>query len=187
MPRKERLARGEITEADSREGVKALDLPEKRSAGLVPLVLVLLLALAVLLFWASLRAVGMPGMPGMRGMPHMRGWTPPPASPPPARPGGRPVPVTLVEFAFRPASIQIRSGEAANLRVSNSGRVTHDLYVPALGFQVTVAPGQVVTSALPAAAPGSYEFYCTLPGDREAGMRGTLVVVPEARPRFADP
>ncbi|MCS7235708.1 MAG: cupredoxin domain-containing protein [Armatimonadota bacterium] len=183
---RERLARGEIPEAEYRERMKFLDASRKSSTGYAPLVVVLLVALGVLVLMAGFR--GMPGwmhgMPGMGGMPHMRGWTPAPASPPAAWPGGRTTPVTLVEFAFRPDSVRVRSGEGINLRVSNSGHVTHDLYVPALGFQVTVQPGQVVVAALPPAAPGSYEFYCTLPGHREAGMRGTLVVVPsvEGRP-----
>lgn len=88
--------------------------------------------------------------------------------------------MTLVDFAFRPASIRVKAGDPVNLRLVNSGRITHDLYVPALGFQVTVAPGQEVVAELPAAPPGTYEFYCTLPGHREAGMRGTLVVDEQA-------
>jgi uncharacterized cupredoxin-like copper-binding protein len=86
--------------------------------------------------------------------------------------------VTAVDFAFRPASIRVRAGEPVNLRLANAGRVIHDLYVPALGFRATVGPGQEVVAPPPAAQPGTYGFWCTLPGHREAGMQGNLVVEP---------
>lgn len=182
---RERLARGEITESEYLQGVKALNLPaERKSSGLAPVAVLLLLAAVVLLLMATgVGGMGMPGwmapmMPGMGGMPHMRGWPGPSASPPPTRPGARVVAVTLVDFAFRPANIQLRATEAANLKLVNSGRVPHDLYVPALDFRVTVEPGQEVVAGLPPAAPGTYEFYCTVPGHRSAGMEGTLTVLP---------
>ncbi|MDR7416424.1 MAG: cupredoxin domain-containing protein [Armatimonadota bacterium] len=178
---RERLVRGEITESEYREAMRALNASEKRSTGFAPVVVLLLLALVILLLVAGFGGMGMPGwmpgMPGMSGMPHMRGWTPP-TSAPSVRPGARLVPVTLADFAFRPASIRVRAGEPVNLRLVNAGRVTHDLYVPALGFRVTVEPGEEVVAGLPALQPGTYEFYCSLPGHREAGMRGTLVVEP---------
>lgn len=181
---RERLARGEITESEYLQGVKALNLPaERKSSGLAPVAILLLLAVVVLLMATGVGGMGMRGwmtpmMPGMGGMPHMRGWPGPSASPPATRPGARVVSVALVDFAFQPANIQLRATEAANLKLVNSGRVPHDLYVPALDFRVTVGPGREVVAGLPPAAPGTYEFYCTLPGHRSAGMEGTLTVLP---------
>jgi plastocyanin len=178
---RERLARGEITAAEYRERMLALESSGKESAGFAPVAAVLLVALVVLLvlvmgFRGGTRDGWMPGMGGMP-MPHMRGWAPP-GSPPPVRSGGRVLPVALADFAFRPSTLRVRAGEAVNLRLVNSGRITHDLYVPALDFRVTVEPGQEVLAGLPALQPGTYELYCSLPVHREAGMRGTLVVSP---------
>lgn len=39
----------------------------------------------------------------------------------------------------------------------------------------TVA-GEAVTAAFTPTEPGTYEFYCSVPGHREAGMVGTLIV-----------
>jgi len=38
------------------------------------------------------------------------------------------------------------------------------------------AAGETVTVTFTPTEPGTYEFYCTVPGHREAGMIGTLVV-----------
>jgi hypothetical protein len=180
---RERLARGEITEAEYREAARALSASGKAERGLAPVVALLLLALLVLVLagmgsgWGMHGPGWMDGMGGMR-MPHMPGWDRGAGPPPPSRPGGRLVPVVLVDFGFRPAELRVKAGEGVNLNLRNSGQILHDLYVPALGFRVTVPPGREVVAGLPEAAPGSYEFYCTLPGHREAGMRGTLVVEP---------
>ena len=39
-------------------------------------------------------------------------------------------------------------------------------------------PGQSALALFQLAEPGAYTFYCDLPGHREAGMVGTLIVEP---------
>ncbi len=175
---RERFARGEISEAEYREQVRNLGAEGRDSPGWVALAVVVLLAVLALGLVLGTEGWGMHGMWGMPGMPmpHMRGWNPTPA--PRALPGARVVLVELVDFAFRPGVLRVRAGETVNLRLRNAGRVLHDLYVPALGFRAAVNPGQEVVTSLAAGRPGTYEFYCTLPGHREAGMSGTLVVSP---------
>lgn len=176
---RERLARGELGVAEYRERMQSLEAQSRGSQGWASVAIVLLLALVTL--WAVL-AVGagwgmhgrwrMPGMP----MPHMGGWNPSPA--PSARPGGRLLSVELADFSFRPGVVRVRAGEPVNLKLRNTGRVPHDLYLPDLGFRAAVAPGQEAVAGLVTDRPGTYEFYCTVPGHREAGMRGVLVVSP---------
>ncbi|MDR7394608.1 MAG: cupredoxin domain-containing protein, partial [Armatimonadota bacterium] len=118
---------------------------------------------------------GRRGMPGM-SMPHMGSWSPSPVAS--ARPGGRLLPVELADFSFRPGVVRVRAGEPVNLKLRNTGYVPHDLYVPDLHFRAALAPGQELVAGLLADRPGTFEFYCTVPGHREAGMRGVLVVSP---------
>ncbi len=178
---RERFARGEISAAEYREGVRTLhaegkDSPGWTAAGVV--VLLAVLAVGLVLGMGGWGMHGWRGMPGMPMMPHMGRWTPTPTSAPRVLPGARVVAVELVDFAFRPGAIRVRAGETVNLRLRNVGRVPHDLYVPGLGFRAALNPGQEVVAGLAADRPGTYEFYCTLPGHREAGMSGTLVVSP---------
>lgn len=178
---RERLARGEIVPSEYREKVNALSPSQRQARGFAPVAVLVLLAVVLLfLLTANPGRMGMPGwrMPGMGGMPHMRGWRGPSATPPASRPGARVVAVTLVDFAFQPPNLRVRATEAVNLELVNSGRVPHDLYVPDLNFRVFLQPGQQVVAGLPRVAPGTYEFYCTLPGHRSAGMEGTLTALP---------
>ncbi|MET0627280.1 MAG: plastocyanin/azurin family copper-binding protein, partial [Acidimicrobiia bacterium] len=54
----------------------------------------------------------------------------------------------------------------------------HDFVVNGSGFAnkkiVTVKPGKAATGKLVLPKPGKYQFYCSLPGHRAAGMRGTI-------------
>ena len=133
----------------------------------------------ILLALLSMGAFGGWGMHGPSRMRHM-GWGPNVSTAPAQGPiaGARGMAVTLVDFGFRPAEIRIRAGQPINLELANRGVVVHDLTIPALGFQAAVQPGWQSTAGLRAPAAGTYEYYCSVPGHREAGMGGRLVVTP---------
>ncbi len=49
--------------------------------------------------------------------------------------------------------------------------------IDSLKIDVDVNPGETVDIVIPAGtAPGTYDFYCNVPGHKEAGMVGTLIV-----------
>lgn len=61
--------------------------------------------------------------------------------------------------------------------VQNTGASLHDFVVDDLGIAVAAPAGETVTVTIPAdAAPGEYQFYCSVPGHAQAGMVGTLVI-----------
>jgi plastocyanin len=142
------------------------------------------LILLALLSMGAFAGWGMHGPwsgPGPSWMPHMGwGWRPNVSTVPAPGPiaGAKEVAVALVDFGFRPAEIRIRVGQSVNLELANRGGVVHDLTIPALGFQAAVQPGRQSTAGLRAPAAGTYEYYCSVPGHREAGMGGRLVVTP---------
>ena len=58
---------------------------------------------------------------------------------------------------------------------TNNDLFWHTFTVPALGVDIrTPVKGHSQTSFN--AAPGSYEFFCAIPGHKQIGMRGTLIV-----------
>jgi heme/copper-type cytochrome/quinol oxidase subunit 2 len=70
------------------------------------------------------------------------------------------------------------AGRAVTLVLDNRGAETeHGLFVPALGFRVQVNAGGIARKNTVFVKPGTYEFICDLPGHRDAGMKGTLIVV----------
>lgn len=128
-------------------------------------------------------------MPGWGNMPgHMRGgmgnhmgwWgqsTPSGSAPAPVA-SAPTIEMTGLDFRFQPAQLRIKAGQSVNIALVNRGAIIHDITIPALQFQLVAQPGQRAVGSLTAARPGTYEFYCSVPGHREAGMVGRLVVVP---------
>ena len=55
----------------------------------------------------------------------------------------------------------------------------HNFSIDALGIDVDIAPGATEQVVINAPA-GEYEYYCNVPGHKEAGMVGTLIVTEDA-------
>ena len=91
-------------------------------------------------------------------------------------PGAREVRIVAKDLSFSPSQVPVSAGGTVNLVLANQGDVLHDLTIPAVGFRLEAPAGATATGALTAPRPGSYELFCSVPGHREAGMSGTLVV-----------
>ena len=98
----------------------------------------------------------------------------------PMVPGGpQPAEIKIVstEFKYSPARVLVPPGHAVTIILDNSGAETeHGIFVPALGFRLEAKPGVIARQTAVFDKPGEFEFSCDLPGHREAGMKGTLIV-----------
>ena len=80
---------------------------------------------------------------------------------------------------FEPATITVKRGTPVRLTLTSTGALEHDWVVDNLDgkkVQVHAGPKASATVEFTPTAAGSYEFYCSIPGHREAGMKGTLIV-----------
>ena len=97
-------------------------------------------------------------------------------------PTPEPTPAPAVEvkavdpFSYEPDAIEIASEGSTTIRLINEGIVEHDLTIDELDFQVAVAIGETAEGVLTDVEPGTYRFYCTVPGHEVNGMVGELVV-----------
>lgn len=84
---------------------------------------------------------------------------------------------TLVtkEFSFTPDSLELNAGKAEIVIDNSGGVVEHDFTVDELDLKIYAAPTTTESASADLVA-GTYEFYCSIPGHREAGMEGTLTV-----------
>ena len=95
--------------------------------------------------------------------------------------GGRPaahatrVAVDARNFRFRPDTIRIDAKQEVALALHSEDGAP-DLAVDGLGRVADVIGGATDTERLRIDTPGRYTFFCTLPGHRDAGMEGTIVV-----------
>ncbi|MGH2373224.1 MAG: cupredoxin domain-containing protein [bacterium] len=102
---------------------------------------------------------------------------------PPEEAGPRPgvLSVTLegTEFAWTPNTVTVRPGQRVRFRIVNRGSIAHTFMSDPAGIPITkeIDPGGEVTVEWTAPPrPGSLEFWCGIPGHREAGQVGTIVV-----------
>jgi uncharacterized cupredoxin-like copper-binding protein len=109
------------------------------------------------------------------------------------------VSVEVKEFAFTPAALEVQVGQPVALTLANNGTLEHDFSIlefPTSGpssseggmdhdmgemaetpdLHVAAAVGQSATLEFTPSKAGTYEFFCTVAGHKEAGMVGTLVV-----------
>lgn len=84
--------------------------------------------------------------------------------------------VTAKEFSFEPKEIKLEAGESATIALKNTGAVEHDITIDSPAFKLPAAPTKTGEAKLTIPTAGSYTFYCSVPGHRQAGMEGTVAV-----------
>ena len=84
--------------------------------------------------------------------------------------------VKTTEYAFDPADLTIPADTDVTVVVDNTaGVIEHDFTVEDEDVTIHANPGQTTEGTVELAA-GSYVFFCSIPGHRQAGMEGTLTV-----------
>ena len=109
--------------------------------------------------------------------------------------------VAANEFAFVPAALSVQAGQPVTISLQNTGAVEHDWSIPEIEISgeakssgdtpsghmmgdtgdepklhVAAGIGGKGTLTFTPSKPGTYEYYCTVAGHKEAGMVGTLTV-----------
>lgn len=106
------------------------------------------------------------------------------------------VTVRAEEFTFTPDEVVIPAGETVTITLQNDGEVEHDLQVDGLTIEpmgdtdmagdhagagegmlaLHTTPGETAEMRFTTEQTGTFEFYCTISGHKEAGMVGALTV-----------
>lgn len=89
--------------------------------------------------------------------------------------GGSEIVISAREFAFDPKEISLEANRAYALVLKDVGAIEHDFSIDQPAVKIAATPTQVGRGELDLDA-GSYAFYCSVPGHRQAGMEGTLTV-----------
>jgi uncharacterized cupredoxin-like copper-binding protein len=79
---------------------------------------------------------------------------------------------------FDQKEVRAKAGEVVALRLENSDAIGHFFDIDELNVHVGMPSGKPAIALFKPSTPGTYTFYCSVPGHREAGMVGTLVVEP---------
>lgn len=88
------------------------------------------------------------------------------------------VAVDLSDYRFSPDRIEVEAGTLLEFRVTNTAQQAHEMVIDAGGaeYEVEVGPGETRRFGLKMHKAGTYDYVCELPGHRENGMKGQIVV-----------
>jgi uncharacterized cupredoxin-like copper-binding protein len=82
---------------------------------------------------------------------------------------------------FEPDAFTVPAGQEVTVELTSEAGVEHDFVIEDLdGEDVEVVhadPGETATGTFTIDDPGTYTFFCDVPGHRQAGMEGPLEVV----------
>jgi len=92
------------------------------------------------------------------------------------------VTVTATDFQYAPSTIRDSAGQKVRLTFINNGKLMHEIIfkgvLEAAGDETgtKAEPGETNGANFTAPRAGTYTFLRTIPGHKEAGMVGQLVV-----------
>jgi len=104
------------------------------------------------------------------------GQTPAPAPPPAA--GGQTLKLKADpsgQLKFIPSTLTAKAGKVT-LQLTNASPIPHDIAIKGHGAPSQQIFGGKSASITVSLKPGTYEYYCSVPGHEQAGMKGTLTV-----------
>ena len=108
--------------------------------------------------------------------------------------------IEMKDIAYAQPDITVPAGEIIEIELTNTGAIPHDFTIEkidavfgvhgdhdpvaghddhgdALAVHHALEAGDAAEVRLQVHEAGTYEFYCTVPGHKEAGMVGTLTVI----------
>ncbi len=76
--------------------------------------------------------------------------------------------------------LEVKPGSRVHIALTNGDGMTHDLSVPAFGAKTPMLSARgseaEVAFTVKEGQEGTYDYFCTIAGHRQAGMEGRLVV-----------
>ena len=100
----------------------------------------------------------------------------PQASPMASPTGSGALQLDALDINWEPKELTIPADTDVPITIVNTGFLPHDFTVDELSVESDLLDGGESTEVVVNAPAGSYTFYCSVPGHKEAGMVGTLTV-----------
>lgn len=174
-----RLAAGDVTVDDYDERRRALFEARPRSLRSWPVIVVALATVATVGVLFAALANGSWWGPGGSWMGSHMDWIGATDVNSPVVEGAPSFEVRAGDLWFEPERFEVPAGEPVNITLDNDGQSFHDFTIAVADFTVAAEPGTKARGSLTMTEPGEYQFYCSVPGHAQGGMRGTIVVPDE--------
>jgi uncharacterized cupredoxin-like copper-binding protein len=104
-----------------------------------------------------------------------------PVASPMATPDASPAASNVVELntgdmKFSPKQLTIPANTDVRLKITNKGMLPHDVSIAGTSHATPKIASEETVEMVLNLPPGTYQFICTVPGHKQAGMVGTIVV-----------
>jgi len=87
--------------------------------------------------------------------------------------------VVMTEFKFNPDTITVHAGQRVRVMLDNTkGTLKHDFHQPDLDLHAEVDAGKTTVFEFTPTKAGTFDLTCDVPGHKDAGMVGKLIVQP---------
>jgi manganese oxidase len=84
--------------------------------------------------------------------------------------------VISTDLQFNAKEFKVAGPGALTVKLDNQGVIEHDFSIEGLKGKAYAGPKKAGEGTFQVAKPGTYTFFCSIPGHKEAGMVGKLVV-----------
>ncbi len=82
------------------------------------------------------------------------------------------------KMRFGQEEIRLKVGETVTFTLDNNDYYAHSFDTDDFDVHAAMPANSQVTATFTATEPGTFDFYCGVPGHMEAGMVGTIIVEP---------
>jgi len=96
----------------------------------------------------------------------------------PSGQGPQQVTLKAEDIKWDPTTITVKANQPVVITIQNTGTLKHNFTLQDFGVNQDVDPGKTETVTFTPNKTGSFQFFCNIPGHKEAGMVGTLTVNP---------
>ena len=86
------------------------------------------------------------------------------------------VQISLIDLSYQPCAVEIPADTPVTITLTNVGTAVGNFIVDELGVRSEEIEAGEATEVTVNATSGTYAFYSDVPGQREAGRAGILVV-----------
>lgn len=84
--------------------------------------------------------------------------------------------LSALDIRYEPKKFTIPANTDVTIVFSNEGKMQHDMVLPDFGISTGRLNAGNTREVKLNAKPGTYHFYCSIPGHKQAGMVGVLTV-----------
>jgi len=85
--------------------------------------------------------------------------------------------VDAFEYEFNPSSLTVTKGDRIKITIRNTGTVTHSFVIDEFNVSSgNIGPGESTVVEFTVDKSGTFTYYCSIPGHRELGMEGHIII-----------